>query len=179
MNIEIRDDILSDYDYRQIEGVFIGPRFPWYFMDNLNVSKENAINPNAKSFLGNYYFHNYLFYYQGKTVVAAEEMNLFTSFCDQLGISVEKLWRVKANLYPRTQKKVHHLPHRDYDPGMGYRTALYYVNTNNGYTKFDGTSKTIKSKKNRVALFDGSNPHHSTTPTDVNYRLTINFDYRL
>ena len=82
------------------------------------------------------------------------------------------------NLYPRTQRRVHHSTHIDYQPNSGLRTCLYYVNTNNGVTIFDG-KKTVKSIKNRIALFDGSIPHHSTTLTDVNYRCSINIDYKV
>ena len=92
---------------------------------------------------------------------------------------VQDLWRLKVNLYPRTQRRIHHESHVDYDPDSGFETCLYYVNTNNGITKFDGTFKSIKSKRNRIALFNGSNYHHSTSPTDSNYRTSVNIDYKL
>ena len=43
----------------------------------------------------------------------------------------------------------------------------------------DDRKKTIKCKKNRAIIFDGSILHHSTTPTDVNYGCSINIDYLL
>ena len=52
--------------------------------------------------------------------------------------------------------------------------ARYLIN--NGFTVFDGKRK-IRSKKNRAIMFDGSTKHHSTTPTDSNWRCSINIDY--
>ena len=37
----------------------------------------------------------------------------------------------------------------------------------------------FKCKNNRAIIFDGSIPHHSTTPTDVNYACSLNIDYRV
>ena len=82
------------------------------------------------------------------------------------------------NLYPRTHLRVHHEPHCDYEPDCGLRTCLYYVNDNNGMTVFDGKKK-VRSKKNRAILFDGSNKHHSTTPTNCNWRCSINVDFKI
>ena len=73
---------------------------------------------------------------------------------------------------------VHHEPHTDYEPNLGLRTCLYYVNTNNGFTIFDGKRK-IRSKKNRAIIFDGSIKHHSTTPTNCNWRGSINIDFKI
>ena len=45
-------------------------------------------------------------------------------------------------------------------------------------TVFDGKRK-VKSKKNRAIIFDGATMHHSTTPTDCNWRVSISIDYKL
>ena len=126
--------------------------------------------------MGNYYFnHQVILNYK---VQSDQWLPIFEPLISTIGISFDNVWRLKVNLYPRTQRRVHHAPHIDYRPNSGLRTCLYYVNTNNGVTIFDG-KKTVKSKKNRAILFDGSNKHHSTTPTDCNYRCSINIDYKV
>ena len=56
------------------------------------------------------------------------------------------------------------------------KTAIYYVNTNNGYTKFeDGT--VVNSVENRCVVFDSSLRHTGTTCTDQKTRVVINFCY--
>ena len=50
------------------------------------------------------------------------------------------------------------------------------MHESNRLTIFDGKQK-IKCKNNRAIIFDGSIPHHSTTPTDANYACSVNIDY--
>ena len=85
--------------------------------------------------------------------------------------------RIKANLNPVTDNIIEHGYHVDHDP-FKYETttSIYYVNTNNGYTKFeDGT--VVKSIANRLITFPASNRHTSSTCTDKPQRVVINFNY--
>ena len=50
-----------------------------------------------------------------------------------------------------------------------YKTAVFYVNTNNGYTEFEDGTK-VESVENRIIFFDGSRPHNSSTCTDQKIR---------
>ena len=171
MKIEIIDDFLSPYYTDSLVKTFGGKKdgrglFPWYFTNNLNTVER----------LGNYYF-NHLLIVDYK-VENPEWLPIFEPLVNRIGISVNNIWRLKANLYPRTQRRIHHVSHYDYEPDSGLRTVLYYVNDNNGFTVFDGKRK-IRSKRNRAIVFDGSNKHHSTTPTNSNWRCSINIDYKL
>ena len=171
MKIDIIDNFLTSYQADSYVNIFNGIKegmglFPWYFKNNLNHVDG----------IGNYYFnHSVIMDYK---VESDQWLPIFEPLISTIGISFDTVWRLKVNLYPGTKRRVHHLSHTDYDPSEGFRTALYYVNTNNGVTIFDG-KRTVKSIENRIALFDGSNKHHSTTPTDCNYRSTINIDYKL
>ena len=172
MKIDIVDDFLPSYHADMYEKTFNGMKkgfggFQWFFINDLN----------GKSYLGNYYFNNTVFSLENN-INNQNLMPLFHPILFKLQVPLNRLWRLKVNLYTRTQLRVHHMSHTDYEPNSGLRTCLYYVNTNNGVTVFDGKKK-IRSKKNRAILFDGSNTHHSTTPTDVNYRCSINIDYML
>ncbi len=169
MKIEIVDNFLPEVQWKAIDSVVSGSNIPWYFVDNLNEG----------SYLGNYYFSHQLV--EEQKVIGPHPNQLvpiFRPVTDRLGIDFSRNYRIKLNMYPRTQRRVHHSVHRDYDTGDGMATLLYFVNDNDGVTVFDGKRK-IRSKANRAALFDGSNKHHSTTPTNANYRCTINFDYML
>ena len=171
MKIEIVDNFLSDYCADSYVKIFNGigqvaTPFPWAFYNDLNGVER----------IGNYYFnHQLILNYKVKS---NEWLSIFQPLISTIGIPFDNVWRLKVNLYPRTQRRVHHSTHIDYQPNSGLRTCLYYVNTNNGFTIFDGKRK-IGSKKNRAILFDGSNKHHSTTPTDCNYRCSINIDYKV
>ena len=161
MNFEIYDDFLTEYQANTLENALIKSDFPWYYHNNLN----------GKNKIGNFYFNHTLI---EDGINHSDFTPLFSCILSKLKINQSKILRLKANLYPRTQLRVHHHSHTDYENGGEKFTVLYYVNTNNGYTIIDGKKK-IKSKKNRILIFDGSVPHHSTTCTDVNCRSTVNF----
>ena len=81
---------------------------------------------------------------------------------------------IKANLYPSLNKIIEHGSH--VDQNFKHNGFIYYLNTNNGYTKLsDGTK--IESIENRGLFFDSSLPHQSTNCTDQNIRINLNFNY--
>ena len=54
--------------------------------------------------------------------------------------------------------------------------GILYFNANDGVTVLeDGTE--VESVPNRILLFDSSRPHHSTTCTNANRRVNLNFNY--
>ena len=166
MKIDIIDDFLTDYYANIFVKTFGDSKFPWFFVDDLNHVQRR----------GNYYFnHSVIREYEVKS---QHWLPIFEPLVNRIGVSFRNVYKLKVNLYTRTQFRVHHFSHTDYDPNLGLRTCLYYVNTNNGFTVFDGKRK-IRSKKNRAIIFDGSTKHHSTTPTDSNWRCSINMDYKL
>ena len=55
-------------------------------------------------------------------------------------------------------------------------TAIYYVNTNNGYTRFKNENK-IPSEQNKLIIFNTETEHSGTTCTDEPCRIVINFNY--
>ena len=89
-------------------------------------------------------------------------------------LDIKSLIRIKGNLYPKTNVIFEHNAHIDYN--FEHKGFIYYVNDNNGFTKLsDGTK--INSKKNRGLFFDASKPHNSSTCSNTNVRLNINFNY--
>ena len=87
------------------------------------------------------------------------------------------LVRVKANLLFKTDKIYEHGMHKDFvNEGTKIKTGIFYLNTNDGYTKFkDGTI--IKSEQNKYIEFDSELEHTGSTCTDSKYRIVINFNY--
>ena len=91
------------------------------------------------------------------------------------------LIRIKANLLTRTPNIVENGFHVDMTNAPEERvkqltTSVFYVNTNNGYTKFeDGTE--VESVANRMVTFPANMKHTGTSCTDENTRVVINFNY--
>ena len=79
---------------------------------------------------------------------------------------------VKANLNVRTKEPELYGMHSDC---ADKTTAIFYVNTNNGYTKFE-TGDIVESVANRVVIFDSNIKHTGVSCTDEKRRVVINFN---
>ena len=56
------------------------------------------------------------------------------------------------------------------------KTSVFYLNDNNGYTKFEN-GEVIESKANRAVIFDSPELHTGSTPTDEYARYVINLNW--
>ena len=89
-------------------------------------------------------------------------------------LNVRAIQRIKANLNPRHHKIIKHGFHTDVD--YECNTAIFYLNTNNGYTEFEDGNK-VPSVANRMIIFPSTVRHTGTTCTDAKRRVLINFNY--
>ena len=91
-----------------------------------------------------------------------------------LKINQSSIYKIKANLGGRTPTNQEGGYHTDFD--FKCKTAVFYVNTNNGYTMFkDGTK--VDSVANRFVVFDSSAEHTGVSQTDTKVRCLINLNY--
>jgi hypothetical protein len=112
---------------------------------------------------------------------------------------INRLHRIRLGLLTKTATNQINDPH--VDSHIQHKTGLIYLNDSNGNTilyneKYDVTSgitpydyfvktldqtisikESVESRKNRLLLFNGLHYHSSTTPTNVDRRITINFNY--
>jgi hypothetical protein len=161
---EIIDNFLEKEDFENIKNLIMGPNFPWYYRDGV-VEKEND-KKNKFQFSHLFYTNN------SPTSTLLNELSPIL-----LKINAISLLHVKANLNPRLDILFEHGFHTDYtDPILNQRTAVFYLNTNNGYTLFEDGTK-IESVENRLVSFKTSIPHTGSTCTDANRRVLINFNY--
>ena len=165
--IDVHDNFLASSYNDYYEKLFgnADSRYPWYFSNNINHNK----------YKGNFYFCN-VAYDRDHGIEDLSQYPVYEPLLNRLNITVSQVRRIKSNLYPLSGRRVHHQTHIDYEPDQGFRTCLYYVHESNRLTIFDGKQK-IKCKNNRAIIFDGSIPHHSTPPTDVNCASSVNIDY--
>jgi hypothetical protein len=84
------------------------------------------------------------------------------------------LLRAKLNLYPKTDKVIQHEFHKDYL--FVHKNAIYYLNSNNGYTMLENGTK-VNSVANRLLLLEDNEVHASSTCSDSVARYTININY--
>lgn len=161
MEKEIIDNFLPEDIFRSIQSMFFRIDFPWFFCDVLYKMEFSCEE------LDNYQF-SHTFYNKNRLV---SEWNI-EPIIEYL--KVNAIVRVKANLNPRTPKIIKHGFHTDNE--LNCKTAIYYVNTNNGFTEFeDGTM--VESVENRVVVFNSNLLHTGTTCTDQKRRIVVNLNY--
>ena len=94
-------------------------------------------------------------------------------------INPSSLLRIKGNLTTRTKEIVEYGNHRDYEiKNESLKTAVFYINTNNGYTLFENGDK-VDSVENRLVIFDTPMLHTGTSCTDEKTRVLLNFNFYL
>ena len=167
----IQDNVLDEHDLNDIlnnfmfhmdqkEGIhsFVETKqVPW-FVVNHNPKDSNAIH------------FSHLAYDQQN--VTSEWFNALGSLFREL--NPKSLVIIKANLFPKTTEIEEHGYHVDFP--FECTTSIFYLNTNNGYTKFeDGT--VVESISNRLLTFPTLCKHTSSSCTDVAARVNINFNY--
>ena len=155
--MEIIDNFLSDSEFDQVFHMIANTEFPWYFGMVVSGVSENKYS----QFTHCFYNYDQPTHYYPKLRFFREKLK------------VKSLVRIKANLNPRTQTLEEHNYHIDY---TDMKTAILYLNTCNGYTKFKNGEK-VDSVKNRMVIFDSNLEHTGTSCTDQYGRLVINFNY--
>ena len=166
---KIIDNFLEEKDFKIIEDVLQGPDFPWFVCQSVASPLDKRVTDYSKLNPKDFYFVHQFAYISGRN---SQYYNMLIPIFQKL--KPFALNRVKGNLYPSSESKFTHGYHIDMP--IKHKGAIYYVNTNNGYTILEDGTK-IESIKNRILLFDPSKPHTSTNCTDVYARINININY--
>jgi hypothetical protein len=90
-----------------------------------------------------------------------------------------KLLRMKFNLSVPLESQYTFGWHKDMEQFShlpGYKTAVLYLNDNDGYTVLEDGTK-IESVSNRLAVFNGNIYHAPVNATNVRNRLVLNINY--
>ena len=166
MDIKIEDNFLDQEKFIKLQIVMMGQDFYWYYNDTIVYVNE------PDKFQFTHIFHN------GFAPIS--------SFCETLSPILEvinpvSLWRIKANLLTRTSTIVENSFHVDMnhlskEKLKQWTTSIFYINTNNGYTKFEDGTK-VESVANRFITFPSNMKHLGTSCTDQKTRVVINFNY--
>ena len=84
------------------------------------------------------------------------------------------LIKAKVNLTTKKDRHIEYGLHVD-TKRVGATTAIFYLNTNNGYTLFEDGQKTF-SLANRMVIFDAASRHTGASCTDADRRLVLNIN---
>jgi hypothetical protein len=164
---EVIDNYLPNEIADELEEHFLSRNPQWRYQSKVAVEQMKNRSTGSPSDC----FWAFVIWRQPEGILAPE--------FEQLVPIIEKLnykalIRIKANMYSSTENIQEHAPHQDFT--FNNKSALYYVNSNNGYTMLHGNIK-VESVKNRLVVFDGSIEHYSTNCTDEQVRVSINFNF--
>jgi len=85
--------------------------------------------------------------------------------------------RMKLNLDLARSEHFETGYHTDMGEGFEYKTAIFYFNDCNGFTQFEKDKAPVKSKANRLIIFDGRLKHQGVIQTDTAMRYVLNLCY--
>lgn len=171
MKIKVLDNFLPHHQYEQLSSV-VNDKLYWSWCPNIT---ERGVADSKE---------------RGQFVHMLYDINvgISSNFYPEIDPIIQKfamlfakthrniiLYRAKVNLNPREEGN-YQLGNYHVDFDYDCMTAIYYVNSNNGYTKFkDGTK--VDSVENRMVLFKSHHEHVGFTCSDEKCRLLINFNF--
>jgi len=154
------DNVLKKEDFLAIKNTLEERFFPWFISSIL----YGELVKNNFQFV-------HIFY--DKFTINSEFYPLLKPIIEVL--KPLALIKIKANLLFQESNILEHGMHVDYYY-KNCKTAIFYVNTNDGYTKFlDGTK--VFSEENKLLIFNTEEKHTGTTCTNTLRRIVINFNY--
>jgi hypothetical protein len=163
MNIEIIDNFFEKDFFDGFQNFVMGQEFKWSRTDHTTSTEDNIQSL------------TYVLYNDDKGKVPDElYYKLRSAFASK--INIHTFIRMKFNCYFATEDKQTFPYHVDQDCIAKFKTAVFYINTNNGGTKFK-TGEFVESVANRIAIFDGDIEHATVTCTDQPARAVLNLNY--
>jgi hypothetical protein len=170
MNYEVIDNFLTDDQWKSLNDLLFFPngdsKLEFKYVADVNVSSQK-----------NQFAFGRVVMDQWKTTFDGSDQyidSIMVAVCKRLQKGI-KVYRAKVNLFTRTAKNEGLGMHCDLNT-PDYQTIIYYINDNNGGTRFaDGTF--VPQKKNRAVIVHGPVLHESVTQTDTNVRVNININY--
>ena len=162
--MKIIHNCLSPKDFKPLKEMLTSKDFPWFYRE-AEVDKE----------IDSEYF-THTFYYAPDNL-QSKWYELIIPILDKIKGSY-LIW-ARANLLINKSTPLRSALHCDIDSKES-TTAIFYVNTNNGFTLLKTKEGEVKSKseENKLILFNSQTLHQSVRQTDTNQRITINFNFK-
>lgn len=156
--MKVIDNFLPDRIFNKFQEGMMSKSFPWYW------SSEKV--PENNSYRNCQLVHTL---YEDHTPYSDWDISPVISH-----LNIKAIHRIKANLTLYTPEIYEYGLHTDVD--FQCYTAVYYLNTNDGYTIFEDGAK-VESVANRILIFDSMKMHTGTTCTNEKRRVVLNLNF--
>ena len=157
--MNIYKNFLPNEDINFINKIMTSDSFPWYFRP---TQVKNSLKDTP--------FLSHTFFYNGN------KNSEFFFFIEPIlkKLKIKNILNIRANLSLRGLFYcAWHVD--DFTKNLKHNTAIFYLNTNNGYTEFKDSK--IKCQKNKIIVFEANKEHRAVGQTDKPTRMVINFNY--
>lgn len=174
VGIEIQDNFLDTEYFQKIRDFVLdysaknSSEFNWFMGDV--VSDGDSKKLNYIQFNHVVFCHNQV--YSGNFWNLINEPHGLLDKLDPYALT-----RIKLNLITKHTDVVESGMHVDISNAPDVAsTSILYMNTNNGYTRFE-TGEKVESVANRLVTFSNNLKHTGTSCSDELYRCVMNIDY--
>ena len=163
--LKVLDNFLPQNQFKPIQDFFFSGELDWRWNDSI-AGKNDSLN----NFQFNHVFFN------TRNPYLDRKYSPYSNYLKPIFLKLAPMYtlRVKANLRPRTSFPHKGNWHTDID--IDSLTAIYYLNSNNGYTEFE-SGEIINTIENRIIIFDSNLKHRGVSCTDQKRRIVLNINY--
>ena len=160
MKYKIIKNFLDNDTLKSLQQRLLSHEFAWFY-------RPRQVEDEDREF-SDYFCHSF---FQSVTI-NSDYWNLVIPLITKL--NVKALIEIRANLVIQRPKKIISGFHTDND--YDCKTAIFYINTCNGYTLFENGEK-VKCKENKIVIFDTNLKHAAASQTDTQQRVVLNINY--
>jgi hypothetical protein len=175
-DFEIIDNFLSEDIHKNISDMVFGGELPLFCQHNTLPDGEfgsEELNEKHNIKREGHPFFYHMFFKDLKHVSDWDSM--YMPIMEKLNPLA--MIRVKLNVFSNAGEPISSGWHLDMnETETAHTTAIYHLNTNNGYILFEDGTK-VKSVANRLIIFPGNIIHTGITQTDKDLRAFINLNY--
>ena len=163
MSVQTIENFLDKNFFKELQKVIIESDFSWFKRKSMVTNTENNLGYFCHSF-----FHN--------NSINSKYFFIVKPILKILNCVV--IINIRANLLLKRSefKSNYHIDRWGFNKPK-HKTAIFYVNTNNGHTLFKNNNKKIKCVENKLIIFDSKLSHKAVLQTDKDKRIVINFNY--
>ena len=155
------EKFLHDDDFYPLRDRLLSDDFNWFHI-------EKQVAWDTQPFI-DYFTHSIYNNHE----ITSDYYHLIIPFLKKM--NVRAIISIRVNLVTMKHERVVSDFHIDYEY-KDSKTAIYYLNTNNGYTEFEDGTK-INCDENKLVVFNSQIKHRLASQTDKTKRVVINFNY--
>ena len=168
MSRQIINNFLPREEFLAIKTAIFSEQFPWSLQDKVYFEKTTCEDRFNYQFV-------HMFYHSPNII--SPQISIINPIIKRL--QHQLFIRAKANITSAAENIQVYGYHIDINDALANisKTAIFYLNTNDGYTIFEKDGEKIDSLENRMLIFDSSERHSGTNCTNQKYRAVINFNF--